>query len=1255
MAYNSYPTVTSLTGTSNQILVSSPVGNVTLSLPQSIHTAANVTFGTVNGVTLTSNPSGVLISGGTSPKSLTLSNSVILAGTDGSTLNFGSGGTLGTNAFSSASFVPTTRTINGLDLSTNRTLAPSDLGASTAGSALFTLTNPSAISYLKINADNTVTARTATQLKTDLSLTVGSDVQAFNANLSSLSSASSTNSLYYRNGAGAWVPVTIGGNISFSGGTLDSASGGGGTVTTTGTPSSGNLTKFNSALVITNANLAGDVTTSNSLTTTLANIPDGVPMAGSIIAASVLAPSAPGAGYGCIYVDSTSKNLSIKDDAGIVKHGVQSQTAATSIWIRGISDSGAITTSQPAFSDISGVTTNSQLPPILQSKTFDSSNLIVIKDSTNFKIVNSSDATKIAQFDVSNLSTGVTRTVNVPNANSTTVQPDTGTSTNFLTGITAQGVITKAQPAFTDVSGIATNSQVPATLSSKTLDNTNTITVKSGSLLLQDSTDTNKRAIFGLSSITTGQTRTINVANASSTTVVADTGSSNNFLTAISAAGVISKAQPSFTNISGTIDLGGSQVNGTISAARMPALLGDVNTSSGSLTTTLANIPTAVTAAGYIAFTAIAAPTSPTAGVGRIYVDSTSKNFSIKDENGVVKHGVQTQSATASIWIRGIADDGSLTTSQPAFTDISGTATNSQVPAILSSKTFDSSNVIVIKDSTNFKIVNSSDTTKIAQFDVSNIGAGATRTVNVPNAASTTVQPDTGSSNNFLTAISSQGVISKAQPAFSNLSGTIDAGGSQFSGTIAVGRMPALLGDVTSTSGSLTTTVANIPTAVTAGGYIAFTAIAVPTTPAAGVGRIYVDSTSKNMSIKDDAGVVKHGVQTLTAISNNWITAISDAGVVATAQPAFSNISGTTTNSQLPAILSSKTFDNTNTYNVKDDSFTIENATTGSKKAVFDLTNISASTTRTVNVPNANSTTVQAIGASATKFLTSISAQGAVGNAQPAFTDISGTATVAQGGTGSGTAAGARANLFSLTGNAGKTLIVNEAGTDVSAVAQFSKITKTTLTTPITGTSTYSTPSDVVALQVECIGGGAGGGPATGTAFTTAAVGGGGGSGGYSMKIITTPLSAYSYFVGPGGASGADGTWSWFGSTSTCRGNGGVAGTSSVAGTSIVIAEGGASGGNSGVGDIEAQGSDGFSGIRFSGTAGIGGAGGAAPHLSGTVSKVDSGNGGAGKRYGGGGMGGFSTSATTSLGGAGAQGVVIITEFRQASYDFAGG
>lgn len=54
---------------------------------------------------------------------------------------------------------------------------------------------------------------------------------------------------------------------------------------------------------------------------------------------------------------------------------------------------------------------------------------------------------------------------------------------------------------------------------------------------------------------------------------------------------------------------------------------------------------------------------------------------------------------------------------------------------------------------------------------------------------------------------------------------------------------------------------------------------------------------------------------------------------------------------------------------------------------------------------------VQSKAAIATQFLNSISTSGVPTSAQPAFTDISGTATIAQGGTGATTAAGARTNL----------------------------------------------------------------------------------------------------------------------------------------------------------------------------------------------------------------------------------------------------
>ena len=104
-------------------------------------------------------------------------------------------------------------------------------------------------------------------------------------------------------------------------------------------------------------------------------------------------------------------------------------------------------------------------------------------------------------------------------------------------------------------------------------------------------------------------------------------------------------------------------------------LTGDVTAGpgSGSQGATLANIPNGVTMAGSLLDTAIVAPSTPASGKGQIYEDSTSKNIALKNDAGVVNHGVQTRASTTSQWIKSLADDGSSTISQPTYGDISGT------------------------------------------------------------------------------------------------------------------------------------------------------------------------------------------------------------------------------------------------------------------------------------------------------------------------------------------------------------------------------------------------------------------------------------------------------------------------------------------------------------------------------------------------------------------------------------------------------
>lgn len=154
------------------------------------------------------------------------------------------------------------------------------------------------------------------------------------------------------------------------------------------------------------------------------------------------------------------------------------------------------------------------------------------------------------------------RTVNIPNADSTTVQPDTGAANNWISAISAQGVITKSQPASSNLSD---SSNIPLLNAANTFTNTNiTRTLQAAANnsydLGVDSSSGTYRSIYisgdglGASHRLIGATpsadRVHTFPNADSNTVIPDTGAANNFLTAISSAGVISKAQPSTSNLS---------------------------------------------------------------------------------------------------------------------------------------------------------------------------------------------------------------------------------------------------------------------------------------------------------------------------------------------------------------------------------------------------------------------------------------------------------------------------------------------------------------------------------------------------------------------------------------------------------------------------------------------------------------------------------------------------------------------------------
>jgi hypothetical protein len=187
------------------------------------------------------------------------------------------------------------------------------------------------------------------------------------------------------------------------------------------------------------------------------------------------------------------------------------------------------TTRSYTFPDNSGtLITSATGVDLSSSQTLTNKSLV---DASTF-IVDDGDATKKLQFQVSGITTGTTRTLTVPDASDT-----------IVTLATTQS------------------------LTNKTLDNTNAITVKAGSFTVQDTSNATKLFVHSVSGATAGTTttlgclsttsRSINLPDASTTLVGTDntatltnkTLSGNTAVTLISGSGTLT------LNTSGTVTL----------------------------------------------------------------------------------------------------------------------------------------------------------------------------------------------------------------------------------------------------------------------------------------------------------------------------------------------------------------------------------------------------------------------------------------------------------------------------------------------------------------------------------------------------------------------------------------------------------------------------------------------------------------------------------------------------------------------------
>lgn len=245
---------------------------------------------------------------------------------------------------------------------------------------------------------------------------------------------------------------------------------------------------------------------------------------------------------------------------------------------------------------------------------------ITVQDNS-LSIVDNLDNTKIVKLHAENVTTGTTRDWYFPD------------STDSFVGInTPQSLALKI-------------------LASCTIGNSNQVTLLDTLFTLQDNLDSTKQVVFQLSGITSATTRTYTAPDASGTLAL-----TSDLHSAVTLAG------ENYLSLSGqqitaaAVNLSGTNVTGTLAAARFPALTGDVTTSAGSLATTIAN--SAVTLAKMANITTASILGRNTAGTGVVEVLSASTVKNILALNNVENTALSTWAGSTALTTTGTVTTG---------------------------------------------------------------------------------------------------------------------------------------------------------------------------------------------------------------------------------------------------------------------------------------------------------------------------------------------------------------------------------------------------------------------------------------------------------------------------------------------------------------------------------------------------------------------------------------------------------------------
>lgn len=205
----------------------------------------------------------------------------------------------------------------------------------------------------------------------------------------------------------------------------------------------------------------------------------------------------------------------------------------------------------------------------------------------------------------------------------------------------------------------------------------------------------------------------------------------------------------------------------------VPALTGNVTSNGTTNATTIVTVPGSATITsgvvntGYEDFTDIADSTAglPSSGRHRIYYSTDLNNFMAQSSDGVIqRHMIQSGSGGSSphFFANAIADSGTVTFVQALFSDLSGIATNAQLPAFTGDITKPSGSGATTLATVNSNVGSFGDATHTTTFTVNGKGL-------ITAASQQTVTP---------AASSLTGVVPSANGGAGSVNGIMKANGS---------------------------------------------------------------------------------------------------------------------------------------------------------------------------------------------------------------------------------------------------------------------------------------------------------------------------------------------------------------------------------------------------------------------------------------------------------------------------------------------